>query len=130
MSNNKYITDTFENLMGRSYWTGAWILPEIIITGSRDIAMCGDQSCDWTILKFGMPLYRFCGFVTTPLVFNSSLADEFAIKAKLPFADVVYLLHTLDVTDLRDKVFAALGLSSSDKKLVERPVANYTMSVQ
>jgi len=130
MSNNKYITDTFENLMDRTYWTRAWILPEIIIAGSRGIVMCGDQSCDWTTLKFGMPLYRFCGFGKAPLVFNSSLADEFETKGKLPFANVVYLLHTLDATDLRDKVFAALGLSSSDKKLVERPVANYTMSVQ
>lgn len=130
MSNNTYIRDTFENLMDRTYWTRAWILPEIIIAGSRGVVMCGDQSCDWTTLKFGMPLYRFCGFGTAPLVFNSSLADEFETKGKLTFANAVYLLHALDATDLRDKVFAALGLSSSDKKLVERPVANYTMSVQ
>lgn len=130
MSTNEYIVGAFEDLMGRKYWTRAWILPEIIIAGSRGIVMCGDQSCDWSTLRFGMPRYEFCGFGRTPAVFDSSLADEYEKEGELPFVDVVDVLHTLDATDIRDKVFAALGVASSATELVERPVADYTMSVQ
>ncbi|KAJ4017755.1 hypothetical protein NW752_001663 [Fusarium irregulare] len=130
MSTNEYIVGAFEDLMGRTYWTRAWILPEIIIAGSRGIVMCGDQSCDWSTLRFGMPRYKFCGFGRTPAVFDSSLADEYEKEGELPFVDVVDVLHTLDATDIRDKVFAALGVASSATELVERPVADYTMSVQ
>ncbi|KAH7185045.1 uncharacterized protein B0J16DRAFT_340819 [Fusarium flagelliforme] len=92
--------------------------------------MCGNQSCDWSTLRFGMPRHRFCGFGLTPAVFDSSLADKYATKGEIPFADVVDVLQPLDATDIRDKVFASLGVASSAKELVERPVADYTMSVQ
>ncbi|RBR16525.1 uncharacterized protein FIESC28_06934 [Fusarium coffeatum] len=130
MSTNEYIVGAFEDLMGLTYWTRAWILPEIIIAGSKGIVMCGDQSCDWSTLRLGMPRYEFCGFGQTPAIFDSSLADEYEKEGELRFVDVVDVLHTLDATDIRDKVFASLGVASSANELVERPIADYTMSVQ
>jgi ankyrin repeat protein len=136
MFKDRHIMRDFEDLMERTYWTRAWILPEIVIAGSRGVAMCGNQSCDWTTFKAGMPLYEFCKFGQLPMVFESVLVGDFAAGAEVRFEDVVFVLQTLDATDPRDKVFASLGIASEGRvpigrePLVERPVADYTMSVQ
>ncbi|OBS24206.1 hypothetical protein FPOA_04753 [Fusarium poae] len=129
------VMDAFDDLMQRTYWTRAWILPEIVIAGTRGIAMCGNKSCDWTTLKYGMPIYKFCRFGQPPIIFNSGLVGEVGPEAEMLFEDVVFILHTLEATDPRDKIFASLGLVSQKrmslgKKLVESPVADYTMSIQ
>ncbi|KAM0497400.1 hypothetical protein ACHAP8_006892 [Fusarium lateritium] len=135
MFKEENVMEAFDDLMQRTYWTRAWILPEIVIGGTRGIAMCGNQSCDWATLKYGMPIYKFCRFGQPPIIFNSGLVGELGLEAEMLFEDVVFILHTLEATDPRDKIFASLGLVSQGrisigKKLVERPVADYTMSVQ
>ncbi|PTD07843.1 Ankyrin-3 [Fusarium culmorum] len=127
--------DAFWDLMQRTYWTRAWILPEIVIAGSRGIVMCGNQSCEWTTLQLGMPIYEYCNFGQPPMIFNSGLVGDMGPEAEMLFEDVVFVLHTLQATDPRDKIFASLGLVSQGrrtigKKLVEAPIADYTMSVQ
>ncbi|PCD34539.1 hypothetical protein FGRA07_08857 [Fusarium graminearum] len=127
--------DAFWELMQRTYWTRAWILPEIVIAGSRGLVMCGRQFCEWTTLQLGMPIYEYCNFGQPPMIFNSGLVGDMGPEAEMLFEDVVFVLHTLQATDPRDKIFASLGLVSQGrqtigKKLVEAPVADYTMSVQ
>ncbi|QPC70356.1 hypothetical protein HYE68_001108 [Fusarium pseudograminearum] len=135
MFKEQSVMDAFRDLMQRTYWTRAWILPEIVIAGSRGIVMCGTQSCRWTTLQVGMPIYEYCNFGQPPVVFNSGLAGDLGPEVEMLFENVVFVLHTLEATDPRDKIFASLGLVSQGrrtigKKLVEAPVADYTMSVQ
>ncbi|RGP76883.1 ankyrin repeat [Fusarium longipes] len=135
ISKDRNMKDAFEDLMERKYWTRAWILPEIVIAGPKGIVMCGNQSCEWPTMKLGMPRYRLCGFGILPSVFESTLVGDPAPGTEVRFTDVLRVLHTLDASDPRDKIFASLGLVSKelawkDKKLMERPVADYKMTVQ
>ncbi|RGP59491.1 ankyrin repeat domain-containing protein [Fusarium sporotrichioides] len=127
--------NTLRRYWNRTYWTRAWSLPEIVIAGRMGIVMCGNLSCEWTTLKYGMPLYTFYSNIWPPEIFNSRIVADSGPQAEILFEDVVSILHTLEVTDPRDQMFASLGLVlmkpiTVGKILVEFPVADYILSVQ
>lgn len=141
------IFEGFMDLVTRPYWTRAWIFPEIIIGSSKGIAMCGSQSCSQVMMLNA--LRAFETYPSTPkFPVSYMMSHEFKTSEEHESSDedqvseddedsddqrtlgkLVMTLHQLNATDPRDKVFAALGLASTRKKLVNRPVADYTMTV-
>ncbi|KAF4446834.1 putative ankyrin repeat domain protein [Fusarium austroafricanum] len=110
---DKMVLEGFKDLSNREYYNRAWIFQEIVLGGSRGVAICGSQSCPSQVMLFAM-------------VFDEWLSKH----GTVPLGEVAAFLKQLDATDPRDKIFACLGLASTETKLVERPVADYTMTVE
>ncbi|KAF4948157.1 hypothetical protein FGADI_9852 [Fusarium gaditjirri] len=127
---DEMVLEGWKDLGNRSYWNRVWIFQEVVIGGSRGVAICGSQSCPSSLMIFAMiagHLYPF----TADFSFITSHFDEWFRKyGTVPLSEVAVFVRNLGTTDPRDKIFACLGLASTEAKLIERPVADYTMTVQ
>lgn len=122
------VLQSLKVLGNHPYWNRAWIFQEIIIGGSRGVAICGSQSCPPPLLIFAMTAILS---LTEGFSFITNLFEEWFKKhGAVPLAEVALFIRGLGVTDPRDKIFACLGLASSEAKRIERPIADYTMTVE
>ncbi|KAM0232480.1 hypothetical protein ACHAP5_010705 [Fusarium lateritium] len=121
--------EAFTALVQRTYWTRAWNFQEIVLGDSRGICISGSQSCEWTVMRSALLAHNQH---PSPWHFSTTADIElrFLNTGTILLGSVVLALLRLNVTDPRDKVFASLGLASTEESFVERPVANYTITVQ
>ncbi|KAF5026432.1 hypothetical protein F66182_1497 [Fusarium sp. NRRL 66182] len=128
---DKQVFEALWDLTKRTYWTRAWIVQEIIMGGSRVISSWGSQSCPWATMQAALLAFDlYPSTPHSPVFHTSRLQEKLLDNGRISLCLAVWELLTLAATDPRDKIFAALGLASTDEKLVERPVADYTMTVQ
>ncbi|KAF4470475.1 ankyrin repeat [Fusarium albosuccineum] len=129
----KGVVEAFSNLLRRTYWSRAWIFQEIVLAGSRGVAICGSQHCQWMVLKHA--LLASMEHPSTPFassIFSINYVEDKLLRVgKISLGDAAWTLYYLDATDPRDKIFASLGLASAnDNSSVKWPVADYTMTTQ
>lgn len=130
---SKTVVDTLNAIYSASYFSRAWILQEIILGGSRGIVVWGTLSYDWK--RFRRALQLFASYTRanrSPFMDIVSLDSEFSSYGNVEFTDIIAALARFQVSDARDKVFAALRLGSISAAPWQKspPVANYKLSVQ
>ncbi|KAI8626185.1 ankyrin repeat-containing domain protein [Xylariaceae sp. FL1651] len=116
-----------KDLSFRTYFTRAWIYQEIILAGSRGLVVCGNYTCPWETFREGLLGFRAFGEFWN-YQFQGILRGE-EIMRRFGFVALAYsigILQSFMASDPRDKVFASLGLSEMDGRLV----ADYTLTVQ
>lgn len=119
-------------LYTRSYYNRAWIFQEIILAGTRGLFLCGSYQCSWKTAKVALLAYRAVTKARANTAFyRIALADDtFSKTGMLRLDAAVLTMACLDAADPRDKIFAALRLSSASIALVKAPVADYSMTTQ
>lgn len=124
------VSHQVQDLLMRDYWKRMWIIQEIIIAGVKATLLCGEYSFRWYPIQ---ELVKTCD--------NCWEQDRIGIAMRLiriahmstPLprqTTIMQLLQRLDgggaCTDLRDKVYALLGLLRDSGKL--RP--DYSISTE
>lgn len=125
------VSNGFEDLHNRQYFTRAWIFQEATLAGPRGIIICGKHQCPWRRFEPAMLAYRtysmarndcFMRIVQHDYTYskNGRVSIELAIRAMALF----------DASDPRDKIFAILKLATSVPDSPLFPVADYTLTTQ
>lgn len=124
-------------LMQRPWWTRTWILQEAFLS-RNPVARCGMKEVPFTrfvfLKKQSDQAYwstqgKWAGITLFERVpFTSCLSNWDITKAELSspgraslFSWIISMSHKLDATEMRDKVFALLGLVSDEDRAVIRP---------
>ncbi|RGP71794.1 ankyrin repeat [Fusarium sporotrichioides] len=136
----KVATETWETwyeLYRRSYFTRAWIFQEIILAGPRGEVMCGTRQCSWDTFKSALQAYTIL-----QMDFDDSLEaimnddKDFRSERYLRLDSALWAMSSFKAGDLRDKVFAALGLAFGNGKdhqawgPLRVPKVDYSKSVE
>lgn len=123
-----------KSLHSSEYFKRAWIFQEIMLAGTRGLVMCGEQQCRWEIFKNALIGSSYIGatFSWATSFYDIIVChDQLRRWGQLGLIDTSQATTKFEASDARDKVFAALRLSSvKDRGLVKRPVADYTLTVQ
>ncbi|KAL4724248.1 hypothetical protein ACLX1H_008861 [Fusarium chlamydosporum] len=127
---DEMVLKSLKDLDNHPYWNRAWIFQEVVIGGSRGVVVCGSQSCASPLLIFAMIAVHYYPFTEDVSFIANHFEEWFRKHGAVPLAEVATFIRNLGVTDPRDKVFACLGLASSEAKRIERPIADYTMTVE
>ncbi|OBS20375.1 hypothetical protein FPOA_06748 [Fusarium poae] len=128
--------EAWRKLYRRSYFTRAWIFQEIILAGPRGTVMCGTQQCTWDTFKAATQVYEtFHSDYDSSLEWIIILHDQYRLHQSLKLDLTLRAMSNFEAGDLRDKVYAALGLTFADWRdhhawqPVQIPNADYTKSV-
>ena len=130
-----------KNLLRRDYWKRVWCIQEVG-NAQTTVILCGGKSIDWTCFEWYLYNDKVRGDPDgLPMTVQASDMNEM-LEARWKIRDPMrYLgfdvyetfLQTIDryrehiATDPRDKVYALLGLPSSDNKMALQP--DYNKSV-
>lgn len=126
------------SLLSSEYFKRAWIFQEILIAGTRGLVMLGQHRCPWKTFKaallgstcipaIGQRLLEFFSFYD--IVRCDDHRRQFGQQLEPIVAGM--LMTAFKASDPRDKIFATLRLASVENdKDVERPIADYTLTVQ
>jgi hypothetical protein len=112
---------TMEELVSSPWFWRLWIIQEVAVSPSSTL-IWGDEQIQWELvgeacnwLKTNYPLSRrihIFGAYNAAYIYNLAMQ---AREGKLhPFLNVMVSIWLFDSTDLRDRVFALLGLHNSD----------------
>ncbi|KAH9904095.1 ankyrin repeat-containing domain protein [Xylariomycetidae sp. FL2044] len=120
------------DLYSRPYFTRAWILQEILLADERGVVTCGRYSCPWTEFKtafggFHGPMSHEARF--KPFTTIAKFSEDLSRGDEIDMGLIPYM-SVFQATDVRDKVFAALGLVAPSYAYVKRPVVDYRLSAQ
>lgn len=125
------VAEGLRDLYWRPYFTRAWIFQEIILAGARGLVMCGKHHYSWKDFKKAMLGYEVCNESSNPALYQVVQSDEtFAREGGLELGPAIVAMSVLEATDPRDKIFATLRLSVDRQASVQRPIADYTLTVQ
>jgi hypothetical protein len=113
-------------IFGRPYWRRTWIVQEIVLAPNVHI-VSGSYSFPWEILEKAM-----CTYVIEDPYDNSmeavtqlvSLRRSFGKGHEMKLLDALNRTVLLKATDLKDKIFALLSLTSDGPSIIPSPDYN------
>lgn len=124
-------------LMQRPWWTRTWILQEAFLS-QNPVARCGMKEVPFTRFVFlkkqsdqaywstqgkwaGITLFERVPFTSCLSNWDITKAELSSPRRASLFSWIISMSHKLDATEMRDKVFALLGLVSDEDRAVIRP---------
>lgn len=124
-------------LMQRPWWTRTWILQEAFLS-RNPVARCGMKEVPFTRFVFlkkqtdeaywstqgkwgGITLFERVPFTSCLSNWDITKVELSSPQRASLFSWIISMSHKLDATELRDKVFALLGLVSDQDRAVIRP---------
>lgn len=131
MMQKEEVARGFRELMWMPYFTRAWIFQEIILAGSRGIAICGRHQCPWRTLKAALVAYRAYSFDYNPTLFEIVVRDDWYFRlGRIGLSSTVRAMTRFDAGDPRDIIFATLGLPTAPERQSGQLIADYTLTTQ
>lgn len=119
-------------LLGRSYFTRAWIYQEIVLAGDRGLVLCGRLRVPSNDLLRFMVMWATCCSTNYRAYYAIGLIGQTSAhvvgRGRTDMSFAMSALSLLNCGDPRDKVFAVLGVVDSSWSYKLAP--DYSLSVQ
>ena len=130
---DSHVSNSLLELAKRSYWRRVWIIQELLVSQDCKI-LCGSVMLSWNTWAIAVQTASFedvdffkrGSFRDTPALF---IIDQWFTRQTDPNAmsvfDLVYKFRDSEASDIRDKVYALLGIAANGDQIK----VNYDASV-
>lgn len=117
------LRECLDPIFGRPYWRRTWILQEIVV--ARDVhIVSGSHTFSWEILQKAMDVYMFDDSFDSTMEAVAQLVNlrkSFGQGHEIKLLDALNRTATIRATDIKDKIFGLLSLTSDGPNIIPSP---------